>query len=547
MAKDNYQITRSEIVRQLVEQYRHAQPPDQAALREVIAKVYAQALRDTDNISDITLKVQFGDLQEIASSGDFDSNAVAVAKALAEPIVSPIQEAGNALKNSPPVSGREFALTMTAPVVDLVMNPLRNIERAQKVVAVAGNVVEDAWEFGARELGFPTDKERLRLAEIYDLPYEARLKALHGVTLKDTATMVSIGSAPGLLANEINVTNELLTAKRALGGLGQLSVPINSLMPALITGSAETDAQNIPALMASKAIALPGNTPSTSVLPDNSVTNPALPDWDTYAKLLGSGSQPPKLKPLRDFSDLMLYQPPKVFDDASRLIYEHSPAHKIYMNLVHHMDNAFPPNIKFTVVDYLVRADEALSPQAGTGPEIFHSGMSLIQRHGVKIDRIDSEWIGGGELSANYDVFTKALAEGATIKEAVALTPAGRWAADAGFTEVGGHRFIYAMNMPTLPRVLHLEFTRPVFSVDQAFQAYGEAWIISQGRPRVNLVFRHDHPSGKLPQSALSTLDEHLQQLPLAQLEVCIGCIQENLNKQFEKSVSESDIEPELK
>lgn len=180
MASDNHQSSRSKVIRQLVEEYYNAQPQDQILLREIISKVYAQALRDTDDISDITLKVQFGDLQKIASSGDFESNALAVTGAFVDPIVKPIQEAGDAIKSRSPDLGKEFAFAMTAPVVDLMINPNKNIELVQNAAAGAGHMLENAWEFSARELGFPTDEERKRLAEIYELPYQNRLKALHG-------------------------------------------------------------------------------------------------------------------------------------------------------------------------------------------------------------------------------------------------------------------------------------------------------------------------------------------------------------------------------
>lgn len=257
MASDNHQSSRSKVIRQLVEEYYNAQPQDQILLREIISKVYAQALRDTDDISDITLKVQFGDLQKIASSGDFESNALAVTGAFVDPIVKPIQEAGDAIKSRSPDLGKEFAFAMTAPVVDLMINPNKNIELVQNAAAGAGHMLENAWEFSARELGFPTDEERKRLAEIYELPYQNRLKALHGETLKDTATMVSIGSAPGLFVNEINAAKvSISAADKTIYVLDQLPATFQKLAPAMISGPTETSIPTFPALMASKASAL---------------------------------------------------------------------------------------------------------------------------------------------------------------------------------------------------------------------------------------------------------------------------------------------------
>lgn len=276
------------------------------------------------------------------------------------------------------------------------------------------------------------------------------------------------------------------------------------------------------------------------------ITNKVTPvpiDWNTYEHLLGYGSQPPKLNPLRDFSDLMHYQPREAFGETSRLIYEPYNGHKIFMYFGHHVDHEFPPNIQ-TVMDFLVRADGGLREYCGSGAEMFHSGMALLRRYDVTIDRIDGEWSRDGNLATNYHAFANARAQGATIKEAISQTPTGRWAADAGFTEVGGMYFDREMKAPNLPTKLHPQFTRPVFSEDQAYNTYGNAWANSQGRSRVALVSRYDQPPGKLQESGVSNLELQLQQLPPAQRDVVMQRIQKNLDQQF---ATGKDIAPELK
>ena len=57
-----------------------------------------------------------------------------------------------------------------------------------------------------------------------------------------------------------------------------------------------------------KKVRLADNMLGAANAAESLLTKPAI-RWDDYAHLLGSGTQPPKLKPLRDFSDLMDYHP----------------------------------------------------------------------------------------------------------------------------------------------------------------------------------------------------------------------------------------------
>lgn len=274
MANQNDQVSRLEMIEQLVKEYREALPPDQPAWREVIAKVYAQALRDTDQVSDIALKEEFAELRNIASSGDFETNAEAVASSIAQPMMDSARNAKDAVKNRLPDPALEMPLSMSANFVDLVENPGRNLERTQHAAAMVGGMLNNAWQFGARELGFPTDGERNRLAEIYELPYEERLKKLHAETLHDTATMVSIGSAPGMFAGKINAARATLgsAAQTTLSDLSRLTAQAGDLKPALVTGPVEVGSSNMPAVMASKAVAQrPVAQPSSAPVMINAV------------------------------------------------------------------------------------------------------------------------------------------------------------------------------------------------------------------------------------------------------------------------------------
>lgn len=270
---------------------------------------------------------------------------------------------------------------------------------------------------------------------------------------------------------------------------------------------------------------------------------PVPSDWNTYAHLLGHGSQPPTLKPLRDFSDRMQYQPQQFLGETSRLIYEPSKDHKMFMWLEHRTVST-SPLMQYTIMDYLVRADKALSPEAGTGSEMFHSAMKLIRQNGVTIDQINSKWSGNGNLAANYDIFVNAREQGATIKEAIALTPTGKWAADAGYTEVGGQHFNYAISAPTLPNDLHPEFKRPVFSEDEAYNTYGNAWANAQGRSRQDLVPR-DSVDTDNTRKVLSKLEQELMGRPPEQADIIWQQIEAHFAKQAD--ASGANIDPEFK
>lgn len=266
-------------------------------------------------------------------------------------------------------------------------------------------------------------------------------------------------------------------------------------------------------------------------------------DWNTYEHLLGYGSQPPKLKPLRDFSDLMDYEKPRPYGFTSRIVYSPQNNHKLVINLYHHSASDIYPGKDETFMRFLVRA-EGNRELYGTGPEMFHSALRRLDRECVRVDYIVGHWDGSGNYTTNYDVFADALKHGASVKEAVRSTPIGYWLTNEGYTEVGGYSLDRLTSRTSLPEVLNPEFRRPAFSQDAAFNTYGNNWANSQGSSHVDPVPRHEVQSGKLQVSALSTFEQELKQLPSAQQDAVMRRILDNWDRQLAKPGF--DIDPDL-
>lgn len=169
---------------------------------------------------------------------------------------------------------------------------------------------------------------------------------------------------------------------------------------------------------------------------ESSTTKLAI-GWNDYVHLLGEGTQPPRLKTLRDFSDLMVYSRPKFYEGDFHLTYMPRQDHKIHVHMTHQWSNDGVMMVG-TKLDYLVRVNPDYRDEYGSGAEMYHSALRLIQGHyRIKIDSFNGTWSSQESLSTNYNAFINARMQGATVKEAVSTTHSGRWAADAGFTEVG--------------------------------------------------------------------------------------------------------------
>jgi hypothetical protein len=195
----------------------------------------------------------------------------------------------------------------------------------------------------------------------------------------------------------------------------------------------------------------------------------------------------------------MEFSRPQLYAMDSHLTYAPRPDHKIHMHLTHEWSDDKKPRIVRTDMDYLVRVNPDYRMEHGSGAEMYHSALQLLQGHyKIKIDSINDTWHDQGELSTNYHAFVTAREQGATVKEAVMSTPSGRWAANAGFTEEGGRKFEREVASEKPRDAYHPQFTRPTFGDDAAYNNYGNAWASSQGRKSQDLMPRHK-PAGVSP------------------------------------------------
>lgn len=230
--------------------YYEGTQPQHAKWREVASFVYANALRDL-NISSLALKTTFEPLQKIAASANFSTNAKAVTNALTQPFVN----GADSLHEGGVLS------TWAQAAIKLANDPFSNIKGAWSGVKATREATTHLAEHAT---GIMSLEERNRLAEIYDLPFEQRIQALHGVTLTDTAAMVSVGSLPGLLPNALTKAKAAMNEVSAgfASGLSNLPVRYGTNTMPVLAGAGAIDSFISPQMLAmtSKGTTTGGST-----------------------------------------------------------------------------------------------------------------------------------------------------------------------------------------------------------------------------------------------------------------------------------------------
>ncbi|MDD2833245.1 MAG: hypothetical protein PHD12_04465 [Methylotenera sp.] len=193
--------------------------------REIAAHVYANALRDPD-ISWLDLLLTYKPLKTIASAASFTENAGAVMQA----VTSPLTQAASTVREG------GFLASAAHQVMDLNHDPLANVKALWHGLEATG---ESAKRLFAHETGLMSMNERLRLAEIYDLPHQQRIEALHGMTLQDTASMVAIGSLPQMLPKAGNGAGWGLSESKQAAALELANYPVRYAENMLVLTAAE--------------------------------------------------------------------------------------------------------------------------------------------------------------------------------------------------------------------------------------------------------------------------------------------------------------------
>jgi len=155
--------------------------------REIASHVYANALRDPD-ISGLDLLQTYKPLKNIAAAASVTENSGAVMQAM----IYPVNQLASSLHDG------SFLASAAYHMMDLSRDPLANLKALWHGVEATGESAKRLFE---HEAGLMSMEERMRLAEIYDLPHQQRIEALHGMTLQDTASMVALGSLPSILPN----------------------------------------------------------------------------------------------------------------------------------------------------------------------------------------------------------------------------------------------------------------------------------------------------------------------------------------------------------
>lgn len=202
-----------------------------AQWREVASFVYANALRDSET-SLLELKTAFGPLQKIAASANMLENSAAVGRAITQPFTN----SAAALQD-----GSAWA-AMAATSIRLMEDPLANVKTVWNGLQATRDA---AIQLVEHETGILSMQERQRLAAMYDLPHEQRIQALHGVTLKDTAAMVSVGSLPGILPNAMTKVKTMMreAVPAVVREADNFPALYGNQLPALVAGM---DADSLP-------------------------------------------------------------------------------------------------------------------------------------------------------------------------------------------------------------------------------------------------------------------------------------------------------------
>lgn len=208
------------------------------AVKDIASRIYATALRDPE-ISNMDLSLMFDQFKSMASAANISDNARAIGQA----ITTPLQQAKSDFHPE------NALLWPVAYALKLAEDPWVNVKAVNS--SLQAGKQEAIRAFQHQFPIFLSSDERLRLADIYDLPFEQRIAALHGQTLHDGVVMGTAVTLPKL-APEVPATIAN-TAKRIGTGLAT---------------SLETDLPLIPAGLAPSMADMEGDL---MTLPDNSL------------------------------------------------------------------------------------------------------------------------------------------------------------------------------------------------------------------------------------------------------------------------------------
>ncbi len=260
-------------------------------------------------------------------------------------------------------------------------------------------------------------------------------------------------------------------------------------------------------------------------------------DWDNYANVLGSGTVPPPLKPLRDFSDEILITPRKhAFDfPFPKMSYKRD-----YNDYKYAYDHSFTALIvDESALRYSVLAT-GNKIDFGSGSEMFLSAVKTFHLNGVEIDKILAQWDNSAKYGTNFDQFSDALRKGASLEQAAKQTFTGKMAAKLGLTSVNTSKL--KKEVEEISNTLQPIFQHPDWGAGKQMNDYAHKFALAHGRPSLELIPRADaiKPAPSMNIGLLSTVSS----LPEDAQETVLKRIKANLATTDLNSNPIKDIEP---
>ncbi len=154
-------------------------------VKDIASHIYATALRDPE-ISNMELSLMFDQFKSMASAANISDNS----KAIGQAIIAPLQQAKSDFRPE------NALLWPAAYALKIAEDPWVNVRTIS--ASLQAGKQEAIRAFQHQFPIFLSSDERLSLANIYDLPFEQRIAALHGQTLHDGVVMGTAVTLPKL-------------------------------------------------------------------------------------------------------------------------------------------------------------------------------------------------------------------------------------------------------------------------------------------------------------------------------------------------------------
>jgi len=229
-------------------------------------------------------------------------------------------------------------------------------------------------------------------------------------------------------------------------------------------------------------------------------------DWDSYAHLLGKGTVPPALKPMRDFSDWMHFD----------ISYITNKSWVIY-NVDASRNNGIESDLRNGVLKLTIYARDH-QDEYGHGSETFLSMVKKYTDNHQNIRQINADWTGISTLSTNQNQLVSALTGNTSAEQAAKKTFTGKMAERLALTKVS-----------IIDNEFKPIFTHPDWGAGPLMNDYSLAFSKAHGRPQLEVTPRLLNNSD----TPLSPINQDVMQiiygLPIAQRKIVLDQMQKNV------------------